>query len=55
MLLTKNITSTGTQGTHAALTSREEDQQKISMMMIDTYSSPITPIREIVVLSLIHI
>lgn len=49
MLLTKNITSTGTQGTHAALTSREEDQQKISMMMIDTYSSPITPIREIVV------
>ena len=49
MLLTKNITSTGTQGTHAALTSREEDQQKISMMMIDTYSSPVTPIREIVV------
>lgn len=49
MLFTKNITSTGTQGTHAALTSREEDQQKISMMMIDTYSSPVTPIREIVV------
>lgn len=49
MLLTKNITSTGTKGTHAALTSREEDQQKISMMMIDTYSSPVTPIREIVV------
>lgn len=49
MLTTKNITSTGTKGKYKALTSREEDQQKISMMMIDTYSSPVTPIREVVV------